>query len=68
MAMIVTNLATPKVGANHELLFDKPSSAAPNENKARGYELSTSVLPRNSKWGSNTVALTSCMTGLESAV
>jgi hypothetical protein len=68
MAMIAMNLVTPKVGAKHELLLDKSSSAAPNENKARGYELSTSVLPGNSKGSSIIVPLTSCLTGLESVL
>ncbi len=50
---IFVHLVTPKARAKHEHLFDQPTSDCSN---------------RNTKGGSNTVPLTSCLAGLESVV
>jgi hypothetical protein len=69
--MTIMNLVKPKAGAMHGLLFNEPASeSSPSKRAPWDNILHVEGRPtaRNTKLGSITVPLTSCLTGLDKSV
>jgi hypothetical protein len=78
ISVTIMNLVTPTAGAKHELLFNEPASGSPSHlldifimilmNYIIFNLIKSKDPPGNTKGGSITVLLTSCLTGLDLSV